>query len=59
MFNSILVVCTGNICRSPMGERLLRQQLPGKQVTSADIFGLEDIRQMRLLRMSPGIMVSR
>ncbi|KAB8046264.1 protein tyrosine phosphatase, partial [Klebsiella pneumoniae] len=21
MFNSILVVCTGNICRSPIGER--------------------------------------
>ena len=41
MFNSILVVCTGNICRSPMGERLLRQQLPGRQVTSAGIFGLE------------------
>ncbi|ELP5718203.1 protein tyrosine phosphatase [Enterobacter asburiae] len=41
MFQSILVVCTGNICRSPIGERLLRQQLPGKQVTSAGIFGLE------------------
>ena len=41
MFNSSLVVCTGNICRSPMGERLLRQQLPGRQVTSAGIFGLE------------------
>ncbi|VAL39777.1 Low molecular weight protein-tyrosine-phosphatase etp [Enterobacter kobei] len=41
MFNSILVVCTGNICRSPIGERLLRQQLPGRQVTSAGIFGLE------------------
>ena len=41
MFNSILVVCTANICRSPIGERLLRQQLPGKQVTSAGIFGLE------------------
>ncbi|MEH0884445.1 protein tyrosine phosphatase [Enterobacter sp. UNJFSC 003] len=41
MFNSILVVCTGNICRSPVGERLLRQLLPGKQVTSAGIFGLE------------------
>lgn len=41
MFNSILVVCTGNICRSPIGERLLRQLLPGKQVTSAGIFGLE------------------
>ena len=41
MFDSILVVCTGNICRSPIGERLLRQQLPGKQVTSAGILGLE------------------
>ena len=41
MFQSILVVCTGNICRSPIGERLLRQQLPGKQVNSAGILGLE------------------
>ncbi|WP_305087383.1 arsenate reductase/protein-tyrosine-phosphatase family protein [Enterobacter kobei] len=41
MFAPSLVVCTGNICRSPMGERLLRQQLPGRQVTSAGIFGLE------------------
>ncbi|MGI4934661.1 protein tyrosine phosphatase, partial [Escherichia coli] len=23
MFDSILVICTGNICRSPIGERLL------------------------------------
>lgn len=29
MFNSIVVVCTGNICRSPMAEALLRRQLPG------------------------------
>ncbi|WP_241647578.1 protein tyrosine phosphatase [Rosenbergiella metrosideri] len=35
MFNSILVVCTGNICRSPTGERLLRQLLPNKIVDSA------------------------
>lgn len=35
MFNSILVVCTGNICRSPTGERLLRQLLPSKKVDSA------------------------
>ena len=27
MFNSILVVCVGNICRSPTGEYLLRQML--------------------------------
>lgn len=35
MFNSILVVCTGNICRSPTGERLLRQALPNKKIDSA------------------------
>ncbi|HFE3264800.1 TPA: protein tyrosine phosphatase, partial [Escherichia coli] len=26
MFDSILVVCTGNICRSPLGERYLRRE---------------------------------
>ncbi|MCI4181712.1 protein tyrosine phosphatase, partial [Dickeya dianthicola] len=35
MFNSILVICEGNICRSPTGERLLQQVLPGKTVVSA------------------------
>ncbi|AZR62445.1 TPA: protein tyrosine phosphatase [Klebsiella pneumoniae] len=35
MFNSILVVCTGNICRSPIGERLLRKMLPTKKIDSA------------------------
>ncbi|HHU4051557.1 arsenate reductase/protein-tyrosine-phosphatase family protein [Raoultella ornithinolytica] len=35
MFNSILVVCTGNICRSPIGERFLRRELPGKKIDSA------------------------
>lgn len=35
MFDSILVVCTGNICRSPMGERFLRQLLPTKTIDSA------------------------
>jgi len=40
MFNSILVVCTGNICRSPIGERLLRQALPGKRVDSAGVGAL-------------------
>ena len=27
MINSVLVVCVGNICRSPLGERLLRADL--------------------------------
>ncbi|HCQ8199484.1 TPA: protein tyrosine phosphatase, partial [Klebsiella pneumoniae] len=28
MFSTILIVCTGNICRSPIGERYLQQLLP-------------------------------
>ncbi len=37
MFNKILVVCVGNICRSPFGERLLQQKLPNKTIDSAGI----------------------
>lgn len=40
-FRSILVVCIGNICRSPMAEVLLRQQLsPALQVSSAGLSAL-------------------
>ncbi|MCW9448024.1 protein tyrosine phosphatase [Klebsiella michiganensis] len=42
MFNSILVVCTGNICRSPIGERLLRKYLPSKKIDSAGVGALVD-----------------
>ncbi|EHV2508872.1 protein tyrosine phosphatase [Escherichia coli] len=35
MFDSILIVCTGNICRSPIGERYLRNLLPDKKIDSA------------------------
>lgn len=35
MFDSILIVCTGNICRSPIGERYLRNLLPNKTIDSA------------------------
>ncbi|MGF1755907.1 low molecular weight phosphotyrosine protein phosphatase [Vibrio makurazakiensis] len=37
MFNKILVVCIGNICRSPLGEALLTDLLPNKQIASAGI----------------------
>ncbi|GKV95178.1 protein tyrosine phosphatase [Pectobacterium aroidearum] len=40
MFDSILVVCVGNICRSPTGERLLKQSLPGKKIASAGLGAL-------------------
>lgn len=37
MFNNILVVCVGNICRSPTGERTLKKRLPDKHIASAGI----------------------
>lgn len=37
MFNRILVVCTGNICRSPVAEALLKRALPDKQISSAGL----------------------
>ena len=40
MFDNILVVCIGNVCRSPIGERLLRKILPDKKITSAGISAL-------------------
>lgn len=38
MFNRILVVCIGNICRSPVGEGLLKMYFPDKEIFSAGIF---------------------
>ena len=37
MFNRILVVCTGNICRSPVAEALLKRSLPQLEITSAGL----------------------
>lgn len=42
MFDSILVVCTGNICRSPIAERVLQNLLPSKRVDSAGVGALID-----------------
>jgi protein-tyrosine phosphatase len=37
MFRHILVVCLGNICRSPVGARILQQKLPHSTVRSAGL----------------------
>lgn len=37
MFDRILVVCVGNICRSPTAEFLLQAALPSKQISSAGL----------------------
>lgn len=40
MIKTVLVVCVGNICRSPLGERLLQSHAPHLSVTSAGIGAL-------------------
>ena len=67
MFNYILIVCMGNICRSPMGEALLIRQLsaqPQMSVTSAGITALvgypaDEIAQALLLEQGIDISAHR
>ena len=40
MIQSVLVVCVGNICRSPIGERLIARACPHLRVESAGIAAL-------------------
>jgi len=39
-FDNILVVCVGNICRSPMAEALLKDRYPVKKIDSAGVGAL-------------------
>lgn len=43
MFHNILVVCMGNICRSPTGERLMQVHFPDKTIHSAGIIAKNDM----------------
>jgi len=41
MFDRVLVVCDGNICRSPTVEAMLKREKPNMTVSSAGLVGLE------------------
>lgn len=36
-YTNILILCQGNICRSPVAEAMLKRVLPGKQIQSAGL----------------------
>lgn len=42
MINHLLVICLGNICRSPMAEVLLKKALPNKTISSAGLTGITE-----------------
>lgn len=40
IFNSILIVCVGNICRSPSAERIFKKKMPLMTIASAGLQAL-------------------
>lgn len=61
MFDRILVLCTGNICRSPVAEALFKQRFPTRNITSAGLGALvgEGVEpQARRLAEADGIDLS-
>jgi protein-tyrosine phosphatase len=58
VFNNILVVCMGNICRSPVAEFLLKQHVSGGDISSAGLTAMRggDIDPMaRAVALSRGL----
>lgn len=56
MIQTILVVCEGNVCRSPMAEALLHARLPDRTVTSA---GINALVGMQAAKLSQDVMNER
>ena len=50
MTRNILLLCTGNICRSPMAEGLLRDLLPRHEIFSAGLCTMEGTPADQLAR---------
>jgi len=62
MFNRILILCVGNICRSPLAEHLLARALPNVEVDSAGLRALIDYpadKTMQKIAQSYDIDLSR
>ena len=59
MIERILVVCVGNICRSPMAEAVLRHALRGKQGITVESAGLGALVGSRASRHSIELMAER
>ena len=59
MFDNILVVCHGNVCRSPVGEALLKKLLPHRNIQSAGLGALvgrnADTTAVELARQEGGL----
>ncbi|WP_416137147.1 low molecular weight protein-tyrosine-phosphatase [Halomonas sp. HK25] len=61
MFESILVLCTGNICRSPVAGAMLADRFPHKRIETAGLNALEGHgveSKARALAESAGLNVS-
>jgi protein-tyrosine phosphatase len=56
MIRTILVVCEGNVCRSPMAEALFHARLPDRTVTSA---GINALVGMQAAKFSQDVMSER